>query len=80
MLNQIVHMRGNVNKFRFTNTSAINFCQIFFKLNALLNAIFVFALTPVTAIFPVTKIYASEESKRLDSINSAKNLIRFSSE
>ena len=32
-----------------------------------LNATFVFALPPVTVIFLVTKIYASEYSQRLDS-------------
>ena len=41
---------------------------------------FVFPLPPVTLIFPVTKIYSSEESQKLDSNELAKNLISSSCE
>ena len=45
-----------------------------------LNATFVFALPPVKVIFPLTKIYASEQSQRLDSNELVKNLILFKGE
>ena len=45
-----------------------------------LNATFVLLLLPVTVIFPITKIYASEQSQRLDSYELVKNFIGFSCE
>ena len=42
--------------------------------------LFVFALPPVTVIFPVTKTYASEQSQRLDSNELVESLILFSGE
>ena len=40
-----------------------------------LNTTCVAALLGVAAIFPVTKIYASEQSQRIDSIDLVKNFI-----
>ena len=42
-----------------------------------LNATFVLLSAPATAIFPVTRIYASELSQRLDSNELVRHLIGF---
>ena len=43
-------------------STKVSFISVLHSLNSaqFLNATFVFALLPVTVIFPVTKIYASE--------------------
>ena len=64
------------------SSTKVSFISVQHFLNGaqFLNATFVFPLPPVTLIFPVTKIYASEESQKLDSNELAKNLISSSCE
>ena len=63
-----------------TLSTKVSFISALHFLNGaqFLNAAFAFASPPATLIFPVTKIYASEYSKRLDSNELVKNLTSLS--
>ena len=60
----------------------VSFISVLHNMNGVqfLNATFVLLSAPATAIFPVTKIYTSEWSQRLDSNEFVKNFIGFSCE
>ena len=66
----------------FGSSIKVSFISVLHFLNGsqFLNATFVLSSAPTTVILPVTKIYPSELSQRLDSNEIVKNLVGFSCE